>query len=1281
MPVPRGVLFLAVVLLAAPLQHLTLPSAAQANTPDGFTPLAGLEGPRDTLRLYGCTDAVQDTERPRLATDHAGEDPPRTGAPDGRPDCGGDRVHLGMAWMASAQDPFHREALGPRDQVVGLDLSYRPVAWQPGPQQQGGVSGLVDPSKGFFDLDADGLLDTERPPDAPRDDEGRPLAVDRQFPRDRLPDHAERSTGPNGADLYFPAVAATYRYAWTMADAPTHLPHGAAFLFPTASSGSVPGLDTQVIRDAPAPVHWHARPFGVGSGSDGLGALHTPPITLRAGETAHFLDHSVRVTGFFGSADAPRVGLEVRYHGGSGTELLEGSLVLGSGREEDGRRLTLDGGSASPLNAVFSDRSGIDRDLPPFGDPTDPRADAAWFALVDEVVAPSDGAGGSASIRLGRMVSAAAPLNAFVVDRVLYHVSALEESSAGLHRFHLASIHPIGQDMTIAASALTLAGWRSSDKLPLLPPFDRTHQTLADLDPALGRTSGGFLAEAGNGNGIIGTGEVALRPAAASAAERAHARDALTVQYRASGYESRLSVPLVSFDSDTRLSYSQILPARWLEIVLPDGRYRVDSVLLHDGDTLTDAADAPASPRGFRSFVFDPKGTEPLFADADGLRVFGRTAARPDAGDLVRLDPAVLRWDDHGGRIRTPDRLAHEAIGLSVGYDPYTWFGDPGTLTPFNGTGPLVDGEEGPHDNLWDVRAAVGNTTSGVSYGPALHVSYHARFLDRTTFEGLAPVLGARTALLLPAADRDGSRAGLDSFDMDGDGIPDEVVLRGFWDLSGTGAARDRLRTGGTAFVAEGNASTADLLWLQSRPLVLPVGGEGQFFDHGIRYLGRAAEGSGGRFELLDARSTGRMTTSGGPAVVSPDANACWTVRWDGAPGDLISCGDVRVTPATAGVSPQTADHMWWLEVQAVSDDAATVLLNRVITPVDRDPAGDQSRMVASGQLYAWEDVRILDARGDQPGDRFHSLTLSHIVPLEHDLPVPVHDGAVTVLGVPAGARVPLLPPFAHDHEILRLHQVDVETGETGFLDSRGIPGDGDAVLIPREQRTERVGPVVIDHQALGRAAQHHFVLLDPTREWDPARAVGTAFVHGQFADPSDGAPVTAEIPRLKPAGADGFPEAISTHADRGWDHYARITLQGRNGIVVDSARLGHPGLTAEVRDLGVGTPAGAAQAGLHPNDPLLVPEAPTRGSGLWAYTQGAPDPYIGHLEGKDTVQPPPSPSPTVVPDRSPPPASPWPTRTAEKNETNDNPGPLWSLLLAAVAVGAVVAARSRRMR
>lgn len=363
---------------------------------------------------------------------------------------------------------------------------------------------------------------------------------------------------------------------------------------------------------------------------------------------------------------------------------------------------------------------------------------------------------------------------------------------------------------------------------------------------------------------------------------------------------------------------------------------------------------------------------------------------------------------------------------------------------------------------------------------------------------------------------------------------------------------------------------------------------------------------------------------------------------------------------------------MWWVELQAVSRDALTLVVNRLVTDVDRDPPGDQRRMLVGGQVYSWDDLRI-------DRDRVEGIVLSHLTPLETAIEVPiVGRQPVRIAALAAGDPLPLLPPFHRAYTALQIHDVAIEWGEDGFLDSRAQADDRDGVTIGRTDRTYPAEALRIRYHALELEGRHHFLFLDPARGWDPTRT-GTAFVNGIWSEPWAGLPAH-EGPRaaLATGGPDAFDEALRDPGDRGWSHRARIAIEGPASVLVDSGRLANPERVARLTDIGTGLPGGAAESGRGPRDPLLIDEAP-RPSGLWTYRMHRPtDLYIGLLEGEPRPPASPSPSPTVIPDRSPGTTAPWPTRTPDATESQRD-GPLGgAVALVALAVAVLWFARRR---
>lgn len=1250
----RPVVLLIAALLVLPM--VWAPAAPASEHPDA-TPVPGLEGPRATLRLYGCSDVTVPGPDAMIRPSGAADASPFE--TDGRMDCEGDRLVLTHGWFDPARDSFHRAALGPRSESMVVTAQYHPTLWFPGPGHDGGIADPVDPARGLFDVDADGHFDPAwhlvPPPDG-----GAAQPADRHPPRDRLPDRFDRHDGSN-ADLYHPGLEVAYHVGWAdTAGRALPVPSGASFLFPAASWGSSPGLDSASPQQAdPVAVQWQGRPFGLGTGNDAIGALVTPPLILGDGEAARFLDHAVKVDGFFGTPDAPRVALDLSWLGGAEPESVSRGQVVHASPGDTERHATLTYLPQDATNVLFVDRTGVSTSGPNLTHPEAPDADDAWFVLVRSIDHPAGGPP-SVEVRLGRLVAERAPLNALVVDSVLYHIRAVDERGSDLHRLTVSSLLPLGADVRLPHTGVTLQGVGTTGPFPLIPPFQGTHFATKDLEPQLARDANGFLAGATDDTDITSR-DLAFHPAAATAAERSEQQGPLRFRWQERGVEERFTVPMVGLASDRHLTDSRMLPAEYVTLVLPDGRYRVDSVLLDDTGSLTGASAAPLSPRGFRSFVFDPQDPDPLFIDDEGLRLFGVTAARPAAGERVLIDPALIRGEHHPGGVRVADTLVHQVVSPAVAFDPY----HPFTVgaTPVRAESGNVTDQGPDQDNLWDAEAE--RRAGETIYGPALLIDHHHAFVDRTAFEQVTPPLGERTALLLPAADRDPSRPGLDSADLDGDGRLDETVLRGFWDLAAD--APGQFRSSGR-FVPEGNASTADLLWLRSAPLHLAVGGSAQFFDFGVRFDGSQADGDTlqGRFVLTDhVTSLERDLATVDRA--DPDGSACLVIRFDGtAATEPRDCDGLRVSAPAAGAAPRDVDDLWWVEVQAVGTDAATVVLNRMVTPVDRPAVGDQSAMYASGQMYRWADIQI-GSQGSST-DRFQGIVLRQVVPIGSDLSVPRGDGSLIVVrGTPFGGSAPILWPFSARHENLQLHALAVETSSLGLLDGRAGPSDQDAVVVARPDRTKMFDPLRLIPRDLGIEGHHRFVSIDPARLLDPGRT-GSAFVNGMHAVPWSGAPMPSGTERLQTEGTDGFREALQTHRDRGWDHYVVLDITGRDRVVVDSARLGRADLTAKVLDEGAGTAGGSVDLGLHPQDPGMVPFA-ARASGLWVVPlTDRSDLYVGTIPAPPVVEPP-GPSPSPLPEHSPPVSPPGP------NGTDGPPEPEGSPSVGAIVVLAMLAA------
>ncbi|MBW3584205.1 MAG: hypothetical protein KY455_14035, partial [Euryarchaeota archaeon] len=1195
-------------------------------------------GPRDTLRLYGCSDALRSGSEARPVVAAPVESTSGTSLDsDGRPDCDGDLLRLPGAWQPGSGSAFLRQALGPRDQSVHLSLRHLPTAWFPGPGHgPDAVADPTDPRLGLFDRGEKGpdgrlslrlVSDEEVGPGLDPDQTRQ--AVDLENERDFLPDHRERHLdGAALDDLYFPALEAQYHWRWSDATgAPAGVPDGGGLVFPFADALESPrGLDGWELAGEETPVAWRARPFGLGTAGDGAGALVVGPVEVTEGRSVRFLDHSVRVSGFFGPADRAQVVVEVLYHGGSGPEVLDQGVVMAGQVEPPRRQATMTEPGEEPSNVLFADRLGTRRTVP---DPFDMGAvddddDDAWFVLVEDVER-EEGEPATATLRVGRLIAPRAPLNAFASDGALYRVTDLEEREGALRDLGLAQLLPLGDGVFFSSPGIPVAGLAETEMLPLLPPFRRPHLSL----PLVGRFAEhdpwGFLD---GSQDLAGTTSLSLTPAGRAPAERSERSPPLEVSWVHRGVESRLAVAAVVGASDADLLVSMRTPSRFVELLLPDGDFLLYSALLDDRSTLSGATAAGDSPRGFRTLRFSDGTASRMFADGR-LRLMGSTQAVPGAGDVVVPDPALLLSSDHLGRVRAPDALAHERVAVWMSYSPYHRYEEAGRgLVPRfdESVAPDADPDTrldvvdlaSPQDHLFDVVGDNQEPARGDVYGPAINVGTRYSFLSRVGMEPLHPPLGGDTRLLLPASDLDPRVPGLDSFDMDGDGTPDDVRLQGFWDMDGP--TDGRFRTGGVDIVTQGSAATEDFLWLRSPPLRVVPEQTVRFFDHGMRFAGSGTEGA--TFTAYDLSPAGAPRPMGNVSGLRVGAEDCIAINFDRTMDfAAIPCDQVVVSPSTPNSDPRDKNDMWWMELTGTSNREATVVLNRVVTDVDRGAVGDQTGMHVGGVAYRFTDVAF--ARGEKL-DRFASLVIEQVVPLGRDVAVRDGDAEHTLTAVPVRGKVPFLPPFNGPHKVLQANGVALERDRYGFLDSRTDPDDADAVRLRPEDRIRESGAMVVSVEAWRRPQSSAFLFLDPLRLLDPQRTGPPLFLNGVHADPLDGLRPRPSSPlhvpvRLATTGPDGFGEALRSGGDRGWDHYAALRLPPTRGLyLVDSARLAHPGLAATLEDRGpgdAGNADGVVRPGdtRHPNAPMSGPWAPSRGSGLWLFDAAdARDLYVG---------------------------------------------------------------------
>jgi hypothetical protein len=482
-----------------------------------------------------------------------------------------------------------------------------------------------------------------------------------------------------------------------------------------------------------------------------------------------------------------------------------------------------------------------------------------------------------------------------------------------------------------------------------------------------------------------------------------------------------------------QIEWFHTIPDQYTEFFLPKehGKYLFTSAFyapestwtLHDGTKIDGG-------KGSRLKFWYDECSGPLFIEQDGLRIYGNNFE--GAGDLEVLDPIYkippenppytdpiapfypqhdqapekdfitfnpikmahrdYDWDNDGvldyvykNSIKAGLKDADEKVFFRMWYEPLEWFKDEN-----------ADGTPNPTDIL----------------APAIKQEFTYMFLDTYNNPITAPV--GTSKFLVPMASRTADN-GIDSFDADGDGKPDAVVV---CSESNMGDPNTDGRIDGYDIDGDGRKETLspdgevltgdETLLLRLDPKTISEGGRIQFFDFEI--------------EVADTTETGRVTLNiyykGNPDSMGDEPIFAGTVnlRADMIPNPGVSFATFERGGVNTALRPRGPGFVWVIDVDW-EDDTATLVVGRVFgnthanIGANPQPVGYQKHFYVDGVLY--NVVAIMTAGEDE----FKYVTFRVKLP-KQDVWIEQH--STQLLGWYMDDTLPVMPQYNMNHAIVK---------------------------------------------------------------------------------------------------------------------------------------------------------------------------------------------------------------------------------------------------------------------